>query len=215
MIHIEHFTFNAFETRCCVVWDDNGKCAIVDPGCASPQEILTLVSFISARCLEPVCIMLTHAHFDHIYGMSALTRQYGIPVYAHKKEMFTLEKTNPYACQAFGLPLPDTFPISAEGSSEEGRYIPVKEGDVVKIGSLSFEVIETPGHTVGGVCYLERTGKILFCGDTVMDAGAAKNAGCDFAAVLNGTTPAEGFEGWPCVHIAPDLYDLARWLGIG
>ena len=66
---------------------------------------------------------------------------------------------------------------------------------------------------------MERMGvrpeEMLFCGDTVMDAGAARNAGCDFAAVLNGTTPAEGFEGWPCVHIAPDLYDLAKWLGIG
>lgn len=54
--------------------------------------------------------------------------------------------------------------------------------------------------------------ELLFCGDTVMDAGAAKNAGVDFAAVLNGTTPAEGFADWPCVHISPDLWDLKQWL---
>lgn len=54
----------------------------------------------------------------------------------------------------------------------------------------------------------------LFCGDTVLDAGAAQNAGCDFAAVLNGTTPAEGFAGFTPVHIAPDLPDLSRWLGL-
>ena len=52
----------------------------------------------------------------------------------------------------------------------------------------------------------------LFCGDTILDAGAAQNAGCDFAAVLNGTTPAAGFASFPCVHIAPDLLYLARWL---
>lgn len=52
----------------------------------------------------------------------------------------------------------------------------------------------------------------LFCGDTVLDAGAARNAGTQFAAVLNGTTPASDFRGWPCVHIAPDLWDLGRWL---
>ena len=52
----------------------------------------------------------------------------------------------------------------------------------------------------------------LFCGDTVLDAGAAQNAGCDFCAVLNGTTPAEDFASYSPVHIAPDLYDLERWL---
>ena len=65
---------------------------------------------------------------------------------------------------------------------------------------------------------MERLGvqkeEVLFCGDTVLDAGAAKNAGCDFAAVLNGTTPAEAFADYPCVHISPNLEDLARWLGL-
>lgn len=65
---------------------------------------------------------------------------------------------------------------------------------------------------------MERLGvkpeEILFCGDTVIDAETAKNAGCDFAAVLNGTTTADAFDAWPHVHIAPDLYDLAKWLGI-
>ena len=54
--------------------------------------------------------------------------------------------------------------------------------------------------------------ELLFCGDTVIDAGAAKNAGVDFAAVLNGTTTAEKFADWPCVHISPDLWDLKNWL---
>ena len=52
----------------------------------------------------------------------------------------------------------------------------------------------------------------LFCGDTVLDAGAAQNAGTEFAAVLNGTTSASAFREWPHVHIAPDLWDLKRWL---
>ncbi len=52
----------------------------------------------------------------------------------------------------------------------------------------------------------------LFCGDTVLDAGAAQNAGCRFAAVLLGTTPAEAFAAFPTEHISPDLWDLAAWL---
>lgn len=63
---------------------------------------------------------------------------------------------------------------------------------------------------------MERLGlareQVLFCGDTVIDAGAARNAGVDFCAVLNGTTTAEAFEPYPHVHIAPDLLELRRWL---
>lgn len=54
--------------------------------------------------------------------------------------------------------------------------------------------------------------EFLFCGDTVIDAGAAKNAGVDFAAVLNGTTAAQAFDPWPHVLIAADLFALARGL---
>jgi len=55
-------------------------------------------------------------------------------------------------------------------------------------------------------------GQGLFCGDTVIDAATAQAGGCDFCAVLNGTTPREAFAGFPYVHIADDLDDLKRWL---
>ncbi len=54
--------------------------------------------------------------------------------------------------------------------------------------------------------------QVLFCGDTIIDAKTAQAAGVDFCAVLNGTTPAESFEVYPRVHIAPDLADLLCWL---
>ncbi len=63
---------------------------------------------------------------------------------------------------------------------------------------------------------LERTGlereQVLFCGDTVIDAQAAQNAGVDFCAVCNGTTPAEAFAAYPTVFVAEHLDDLRRWL---
>lgn len=62
-----------------------------------------------------------------------------------------------------------------------------------------------------GLLGVERE-ELLFCGDTVIDAGAAKNAGVDFAAVLNGTTPAQAFQDWPCVQVCPDLWALKAFL---
>lgn len=162
MIHIQHFLFNPFQEQCSLVWDEAGICAIVDPGCQGP-EIEELTSFISSKGLTPVCIMLTHGHFDHIYGLAALTGIYNIPVYMDSKETYSFEHTNPYVCGNYGLP-------SAEiPAAESFKY--VAEGDVIEVGELRFEVIETPGHSVGGLCFLERSEKVLFSGDTLF-AGA-------------------------------------------
>lgn len=56
-------------------------------------------------------------------------------------------------------------------------------------------------------------GEVLYCGDTVIDAQAGQNAGVDFCAVLNGTTPAADFAAYPHVYIAPGLPQLHDWLG--
>ncbi len=239
MIHIEHFTFNSFQTRCSVVWDDSGVCAFVDPGCASAVELSRLTAFTASRGLRPAAIMLTHAHFDHIYGVDALVREYGIPVYMHPDEVFTLRNTNPYVCRMYGLPEPETTFADGLGSGSDsetvcepadetvcepadetasetacghadekvggsasglacgsvdetvcepadetasettcghddekvGGLVTVTEGDVIEVGTLRFEVIETPGHTAGGICLFEREDGVLFTGDTLF-AGA-------------------------------------------
>lgn len=190
MIHIEYFIVNSFMERCSIVWDDDRYCAIVDPGCASEEEILKVVSFISEHDLHPECIMLTHAHFDHIYGMSALAEEYNIPVYAHMNELSTLESTNPYVCRCYGLPLPETFPMIKRISeaSIPSRFIQITERDTIEVGSLRFNVLETPGHTPGGVCFLERNEKILFTGDTLFagSIGRTDHPGGDYDALMKG-----------------------------
>ena len=172
-MQIKHFTFNSFQTACYLIWDSCGNCTIIDPGCHSDKELGLIDSFIETNNLKPACIMLTHCHFDHIYGMSELAKRYDIPVYAGRDEMFTLEMTNPYLCKAFGVPAPETYPlissITETNLNDASRF--VVEGDCIDVGELHFEVIETPGHSTGGVCYLERNEKILFRGDTLF-AGA-------------------------------------------
>ena len=72
-----------------------------------------------------------------------------------------------------------------------------------------------PEGLTAGLARLGLTARqALYCGDTVIDAQTAQAAGTDFCAVLNGTTPAAAFVPYPSVHIAPDLPDLRRWLGL-
>lgn len=80
------------------------------------------------------------------------------------------------------------------------------------------EVTQAKPHPQGLRLALERLGlsaeQVLFCGDTVIDAATAQAGGCDFCAVLNGTTKADAFERFPCVHTAPDLAEPKRWLKV-
>lgn len=105
--------------------------------------------------------------------MAALAEGFEIPVYYDMKEMFTLTTTNEYVCNSYGLPLPETFPIIKSGHQMHipSRAIDISEGETVEVGNMSIEVLETPGHSVGGLCFLERNGKIMFTGDTLF-AGA-------------------------------------------
>lgn len=173
MIHIEHFTFNSFQTNCYLAWDENGKCAIVDPGCSSEAELNELTGFIVKKGLEPVCILLTHCHFDHIYGMAALADAYSIPVHADMNEMYSVDVTNKQLCKQFGFPMPDESPIIKTSQNMHGgsRAEWVMDGDFINVGSLRFDVLSTPGHSKGGLCFLERNEKVLFSGDTLF-AGA-------------------------------------------
>ena len=136
-MHIEYFTFNPFQERTCIVSDEAGFCAFVDPGCYGQEELSRITDFVNRQGLKPVCIMLTHAHFDHIYGMAALAKEYGIPVYAHRDEMFTIDTTNPQVCGAYGLELPETFPSrfewAAEGEVIEVQDIPVPDRSAVEL----------------------------------------------------------------------------------
>ena len=94
------------------------------------------------------------------------------------------------------LGLDDTVDIVI-GSADVTRHKPDPEGLLFALDRLGVE-----------------PGEALFCGDTVLDAGAAKNAGTRFAAVLGGTTQADAFARFCPDHISPDLWDLARWLEI-
>lgn len=161
-MHIEYFNHNCFMERSIIVWDEEGFCAFVDPGAESAEELKQITDTVASNKLKPVAIMLTHAHLDHIFGVAALMHEYGIPVYFHEQETYTLETTNQFLCKSFGLKMPQ---------NPEGDIRFVKDGDIIKVGSLDFEVLDTPGHSKGGICLLERKDKVLFSGDTLF-AGA-------------------------------------------
>ncbi len=134
-----------------VYYDEKTKDGvIVDPGLYDVE----LLSKIAEEEINILGILLTHGHYDHTYGVQDLKDRYECKVYSGEKE--TLVTNDP------SVSFTDRF---------DGRKfvadVLLNEGDIVELGSVKLKVIATPGHTPGGVCYLdERTGT-MFTGDTL------------------------------------------------
>ncbi|HCO62275.1 MAG TPA: MBL fold metallo-hydrolase [Clostridiales bacterium] len=138
-------------TNCYLFWQEGDpRCAVVDPG----DQGELVAQRIESLGLEPVAILLTHGHFDHIMGIPALQARYPqLPVYCHRADTGGGRTTT----QLFG----STFPTVCAFSNVR-TY---KEGDQVAVGPLTVTVMETPGHTPGSVVL--RAEGALFTGDTL------------------------------------------------
>lgn len=156
MLNIRTLTFNPLQERTYVAWGETGRCIVVDPGCYGPGELRALEELFVQESLTPAAILLTHGHFDHVFGVKPLQDRYDIPVYLHPADEPVLDGSADMA-KRMGLTPPAT----------DFRRTGIQDGQVLELEGLRLEVIATPGHTPGGVCYLDRAAGILFCGDTL------------------------------------------------
>lgn len=152
-MNIQAFPSGPFETNAYLVSCPFTKeAAIIDP---APGSFQSIENFLEQHQLTPTKILLTHTHWDHIGDVYPLKEKYSLPVYVHEYDAFNLENPG-----SDGLPC--WIPI--EGVIPEHL---IKEGEKISVGNLVFEVIETPGHTPGGVCFYSKEKQVLFSGDTL------------------------------------------------
>lgn len=162
------------ETNCYVVTDENALvCAVIDPG----DESNTILDYIEDNKLSCKAILITHAHFDHVSAVNAMLEATGAELYMCEKDMELVR------------------------SGTSGRFRPpenthfYKDGDEVKVAGLTFKVIETPGHTPGGVTLI--CGDALFTGDTLFrgSCGRTDLPGGDMRAELRSLKRIASLEG--------------------
>ena len=154
----------SFEVNCSILCD-GGKTFIVDPGSEGDR----LVAELEKRGLAPTAILLTHAHFDHIGAVNVLQEKWpSLPVYVHPDDVpaFTHPQNQ--------LP-PDYPPVTRPANLRDARTF------------KDATVIETPGHTPGGVCYHFAVDKLLLSGDTLFagSVGRTDLPGGDMLTLMN------------------------------
>jgi len=156
MIELKSFTFNPFQENMYVLWDETKECIIIDPGCSTREEENELKDFIEKMKLKPVQLLNTHCHIDHILGNAFCVDRYKIPFYHHKLDLPVLANGRGSAAM-FGIRYTDS--PAADG------YL--KEGTPIKWGKSQLDVVFTPGHSPGSVCFIADQEEFVIGGDVL------------------------------------------------
>jgi hydroxyacylglutathione hydrolase len=152
MIH-EILPVGPLQCNCSVIGDEATREAmVIDPG----DDIEDVAAIIQRHKLKVKQIVITHAHIDHVGGAMKLRALTGAPILLNQNDYALLKMLDMQATWV-GMPAPGDVKIDAE----------LAHGESLSAGSLSANVLHTPGHTEGSVCLYFPAEKLLIAGDTL------------------------------------------------
>jgi len=157
-MRIAKFEFSLFGINTYVVWDpETRECAVVDPGMIDDRERNAIRNFIDREKLSVEHIINTHLHVDHAIGDSFAVKEFGAPVLAHRGD------------EPLGADLRQQarmFQIQEEVDNVSvSTYI--EDGDVVRVGNGSLQVLHVPGHSKGSIALYDKEGGYVLVGDAL------------------------------------------------
>lgn len=154
-MNVHMMSVGPFQSNCFVVQCKETRDAIVVDAGADAERIISTIRKLGVTVKA---IVNTHAHIDHVSGLSEVVGEFSVPVLMHERELPVYESV-PDQARMFGLPVPKLVDIS--------RYI--VEGDSVKFGRCEGVVRETPGHSPGGISLLfaDANPPCVFVGDVL------------------------------------------------
>lgn len=148
---IKQFTAGLIENNMYLVVDEKTREAVLID---APQDIPEVKKSVEKLGAKVKYILITHGHFDHIMGLTSLKKTFNAPAVICKDDVVISDNVNEFT-RLFGVP--DITPPTYD------KF--VKDGDILEVGEMKVKVIQTAGHTEGGVCYL--IDDSLFSGDTL------------------------------------------------
>jgi hydroxyacylglutathione hydrolase len=163
MISIEKFIFNDFQVNTFILWDKTKDCLIVDPGCFTLEEKNNLVKYLNKNKLNPVKIINTHCHVDHVLGNAFIFKNFNIPTAAHKDEQYLLDRVVEFG-QMFGF--------MVERPPGINEYL--EENSVVKFGKSKLNILHLPGHSRGSIALYSPDQKFIIAGDVLFYGGIGR-----------------------------------------
>lgn len=175
-MQIQKFTFNYFSENTYLLYDETLECAIIDPGCCNREEENTLKNFITSKNLNPVLLLNTHCHIDHILGNAFVADTYNLNLHIHKEDLQVL---------IAGTVVADRYGIPYNPSPNAEVFL--EEGQTISFGNTSLDIVFTPGHSPGSICFINHKNKNVIGGDVLFQGSIGRTdlPGGDFETLAN------------------------------
>lgn len=139
-----------------MLYNEQNKAIIIDPGCYFTAEQETLKKFIEDTQLEPVRLLNTHCHLDHVFGNKWVSETWNLELHLHAGEEQML-KLAPLSGEKWGLPF----------QNYSGPLHFLEEGDTIRLGNDALKVILAPGHSPASICFYCEEQGFLVGGDVL------------------------------------------------
>ena len=168
---IEKFTLTMFQQNTRVVACEETKKAIcIDPA----EQSDALENFIKENDFDLQTIALTHAHLDHIGGVSAMHENFPeAEIVLHKadEEMYYNLPMQPVM---MGIPQAQLKPLKMDYDNPPKITRFWQEGEIFEVGNLKFKILHTPGHSLGHIILAEESKKKVFVGDCLFEGSIGR-----------------------------------------
>lgn len=152
MTQLQIFEFSPFAENTYVLWDETRQCVIFDPGCYTQEEQNILQKFITENALQPVRLINTHCHLDHVFGNPFVVKTWGIGLEIHEGELPVLGSFE-RVCQMYGIPFHEAQPMPVNF---------IEGGETISFGQTNLKVLYTPGHSPASISfYCEEEGFVI------------------------------------------------------
>ncbi len=172
MPKIMQLPLGALQTNCYILaCEETNKAAIIDPG----WNGRLLADTIKENGWELLHILLTHSHFDHVGGLKELKELTNAPIHLHPDGELMLTHSHEVA-KMYDL----HYPIAPAADH------PLQAGQTIAVGSLNLDVLYTPGHAPGHVCFYLKEHDVLFDGDVLFQnsIGRTDLPGSDYNTLM-------------------------------
>lgn len=176
MLTVKSFVFSPVQENTYLLFNEEKQCCIIDPGCYFPEEKDMLKKFVEDEGLQPILLLNTHCHLDHVFGNKFISETWGLQLHIHEKEK-TLFDLAPSSGEMWGLPF----------ENYQGELAFIKEGSVIKIGNDELQVLFTPGHSPGSVSFYNEAGGFVIGGDVLFSGSVGRTdlPGGNFDVLVN------------------------------
>lgn len=161
-MEIKSLVIGELQTNCYLVWDKETKEGlIIDPG----DDANFVTEQVLGLNFQPISIVATHGHFDHLLAADELSMAFGVPLLIHQEDLPLLNRLQKSAEHWLKRKIVEKPPVNIKI---------LKSVNIISFGSEALTIIETPGHTPGSICLYSAEQNLLFTGDTLFAEGVGR-----------------------------------------